>query len=38
MDDLKPLRWFASAKGNLSATPTEVRRAIGYTLFAAQQG
>jgi phage-related protein len=26
----KPLRWIASAKDDLSAMPTEVRRAVGY--------
>lgn len=31
---MKPLRWIASAKDDLSAMPTEVRRAVGY----AQQG
>jgi phage-related protein len=35
---MKPLRWIASAKDDLSAMPTEVRRAVGYALFAAQQG
>jgi hypothetical protein len=34
MDGMKPLRWIASAKDDLSAMPTEVRRAVGY----AQQG
>lgn len=34
---MKPLRWIASAK-DVSAMPTEVRRAVGYVLFAAQQG
>ena len=38
MDGIKPLRWIASAKDDLSATPNEVRRAVGYALFAAQQG
>jgi phage-related protein len=38
MDGMKPLRWIASAKEDLSAMPTEVRRAVGYALFAAQQG
>jgi phage-related protein len=38
MNDMKPLRWIASAKDDLSAMPTEVRRAVGYALFAAQQG
>jgi hypothetical protein len=35
---MKPLRWIASAKDDLSAMPTELRRAVGYALFAAQQG
>jgi phage-related protein len=35
---VKPLRWIASSKDDLSAMPMEVRRAVGYTLFAAQQG
>jgi phage-related protein len=35
---MKPLRWIPSAKDDLSAMPTEVRRAVGYSLFAAQQG
>ena len=38
MDGMKMLRWIASAKDDLSAMPTEVRRAVGYALFAAQQG
>jgi phage-related protein len=38
MDGIKPLRWIASSKDNLSAMPIEVRRAVGYVLFAAQQG
>jgi phage-related protein len=38
MDGIKPLRWIASSKDDLSAMPIEVRRAIGYALFAAQQG
>src|SRR5262249_29384719 len=38
MDGVKPLRWIASAKDDLSAMPAEVRRAVGYALFAAQQG
>jgi len=38
MDGVKPLRWIASAKDDLSAMPTEVRRAVGYALCAAQQG
>jgi phage-related protein len=38
MASVKPLRWIASAKNDLSAMPIEVRRAVGYALFAAQQG
>lgn len=38
MDGIKPLRWIASAKDDLSAMPTEVRRDVGFALFAAQQG
>src|SRR5262245_51973601 len=38
MDGVKPLRWVASAKDDLSVMPTEVRRAVGYALFAAQHG
>jgi phage-related protein len=34
---MRPLRWIASAKDDLSAMPTEVRRAVGYALFAAQR-
>lgn len=38
MSGIKPLRWIASAKADLSAMSTEVRRTVGYALFAAQQG
>jgi phage-related protein len=38
MAGVKPLRWIASAKNDLSAMPIEARRAVGYALFAAQQG
>lgn len=38
MDDIKPLRWIASSKDDLSAMPVEIRRDVGYALFAAQQG
>ncbi len=38
MDGIKPLRWIASAKDDLSAMPIEVRRDVGFALFAAQQG
>jgi phage-related protein len=35
MVSMKPLRWIASSKNDLSAMPIEVRRAVGYALFAA---
>jgi phage-related protein len=38
MVSMKPLRWIASSKNDLPAMPIEVRRAVGYALFAAQQG
>lgn len=38
MNGIKPLRWIASSKDDLSTMPIEVRRAVGYALFAAQQG
>lgn len=38
MHDLKPLRWIASSKDDLSAMPAEVRRDMGYALYVAQQG
>ena len=38
MHELKPLRWITSSKDDLSAMPAEVRRDIGYALYAAQQG
>jgi phage-related protein len=38
MAGVQPLRRIASAKNDLSAMPIEVRRAVGYALFAAQQG
>jgi len=38
MDELKPLRWMASSKSDLLAMPVEVRRHVGYALYAAQQG
>jgi phage-related protein len=34
---MKPLRWIASSKKDLSAMPIKIRRAVGYALFAAQQ-
>ena len=38
MAALKPLRWIASSKDDLSAMPGEVRRDVGYALYVAQQG
>jgi phage-related protein len=38
MDDIKPLRWIASSKNDLSAMPLEVRRHVGYALYDAQEG
>ena len=38
MIGLKPLRWIASSKDDLSAMPPEVRRDVGYALYVAQQG
>jgi phage-related protein len=38
MAGLKPLRWIASSRDDLSTMPSEVRRDMGYALFAAQQG
>ena len=38
MVGLKPLRWIASSKDDLSAMPAEVCRDVGYALYAAQQG
>ena len=38
MAALKPLRWIASSKDDLSAMPREVRRDVGYALYVAQQG
>jgi phage-related protein len=34
---VKPLRWIAGSKDDLSVMPIEVRRSVGYALFAAQQ-
>ena len=34
MDDIKPLRWIAGSKDDLSAMPLEVRRHVGYALYA----
>ena len=38
MDEIKPLRWTGSSKDDLSAMPEEVRRHVGYALYAAQKG
>jgi phage-related protein len=38
MDGIKPLRWIASSRDDPSAMPIEVRRVVGYALFAAQRG
>jgi phage-related protein len=38
MDEIKPLRWTGSSKNDLSAMPEEVRRHVGYALYAAQKG
>ena len=38
MAEIKPLRWTGSSKDDLSAMPVEVRRHVGYALYAAQKG
>ena len=38
MDELKPLRWIAGSKEDLSAMPIDVRRDVGYALYSAQRG
>jgi phage-related protein len=38
LDVLKPVRWIASSKADLSAMPNAVRRDVGYVLYAAQLG
>jgi phage-related protein len=38
MAALRPLRWIASSKDDLSVMPREVRRDVGYALYVAQQG
>jgi phage-related protein len=35
---LKPLRWIATSKDDLSAMPREVRRDVGYAIYVAQRG
>ena len=36
--ELKPIRWVGTSLRDLRSCPPEVRRDIGYALFAAQQG
>jgi phage-related protein len=38
MGELKPLRWIASSKDDLSAMPKEVRGDVGQALYVAQRG
>ena len=38
MEALKPIRWISSSKQDLSQMPLEIRRDVGYALYAAQQG
>lgn len=38
MPTLKPVRWIASSKDDLSALPAEVRGDIGQALYVAQRG
>ena len=38
MPTLKPVRWIASSKDELSALPDEVRGDIGQALYVAQRG
>jgi phage-related protein len=35
---MKPLRWIASSRDDLSALPSGARRQIGYALYFAQMG
>jgi phage-related protein len=35
---IKPLIWIGSARADLSAFPEEVKDAVGYALYIAQQG
>ncbi len=37
-DEPKPLRWVGSSHDDLKSFPAEVRRDIGYALYAAQMG
>lgn len=38
LPSIKPVIWIGSAKADLSAFPEEVKDAIGYALYIAQQG
>ena len=38
MPDIKPVRWIASSKSDLSSMPADVRRRIGLALSFAQSG
>jgi phage-related protein len=37
-ESVKPVHWIASSQDDLGAFPKEVRRAVGYALFRAQEG
>lgn len=37
-DEPKPLRWISSSREDLKSFPAEVRREIGFALYAAQMG
>ena len=37
-DEPKPLRWIGSSREDLKTFPAEVRRELGYALYAAQMG
>jgi phage-related protein len=37
-ESVKPVHWIASSQDDLGAFPKEVRGAVGYALFRAQQG
>ena len=37
-DEPKPLRWIGSSRDDLRCFPTEVRREIGFALYAGQMG
>ena len=38
LPSIKPVVWIGSTKADLSAFPEEVKDAIGYALYVAQQG